>query len=254
MLLREAKQILKDNGYLIEKVDINFNYNGPRGSAQLIVNGKTYSNKDFKKSDWHKLTTIIYTYNKLYPKFEKFLKMPNEDFTHNALREFYNSYYELKSQEYQINRILRTAGIELDRSVSIEKQYIEKIDKITEYTKKEIEEKTDLICINKSDHECGWPGFEDAFVINVDWKDKTFYKWAGYCAFLDLSDIPDLERVGGGRAELSVDNINKIGNWLNDNKELVEKEMKKGKNYFDAVAEDQRNYYREHPNGNWSGD
>jgi hypothetical protein len=60
--------------------------------------------------------------------------------------------------------------------------------------------------------------------------------------------------VSGGRAELSVDNINKIGDWLNDNKDLVEKEMKKGKAYFDDVTEDQARYYKDHPNGNWSGD
>ena len=254
MLLREAKEILKNNGYLIEKVDVDFNYKGPRGSAQLIVDGKTYTKKDFKNSDWQKLTSLIDKYNKLYPKFEEFLKMPIEDFTYDTLREFYKVYSKCKEQEFGIRYILKKAGFEVDRSENIEELYREKRDTITEFTKKEIEEKTDLIYVSKSDHECGWPGFEKAFVINVDWANKTFYKWRGYCAFLDLSDIPDLKMVSGGRAELSVDNINKIGDWLNDNKDLVEKEMKKGKDYFDDVAEDQARYYKDHPNGNWSGD
>ncbi len=253
MLLREAKEILKNNGYLIEKIDVEYNYKGPRGSAQLIVDGKIYSKKDFKNSDWQALTSFIGSYNKLYPKFDEFLKMPIEDFTYDTLSEFYKVYSKCKEQEFDIRYILKKAGFEVDRSENIEELYREKRDKITEFTKKEIEEKTDLISV-KSDYECSWPGFEKAFVINVDWANKTFYKWSGYCAFLDLSDIPDLKLVSGGRAELSVDNINKIGDWLNDNKDLVEKEMKKGKAYFDDVAEDQARYYKDHPNGNWSGD
>lgn len=253
MLLREAKEILKNNGYLIEKVDVEYNYKGHRGSAQLIVDGKIYSKKDFKNSDWQALTSFIGSYNKLYPKFDEFLKMPIEDFTYDTLSEFYKVYSKCKEQEFDIRYILKKAGFEVDRSENIEELYREKRDKITEFTKKEIEEKTDLISV-KSDYECSWPGFEKAFVINVDWANKTFYKWSGYCAFLDLSDIPDLKMVSGGRAELSVDNINKIGDWLNDNKDLVEKEMKKGKAYFDDVAEDQARYYKDHPNGNWSGD
>ena len=47
MLLKEAKEILKNNGYLIEKIDVDLNYKGPRGSAQLFVDGKTYTKKDF---------------------------------------------------------------------------------------------------------------------------------------------------------------------------------------------------------------
>lgn len=254
MLLREAKEILKNNGYLIEKIDVNFNYKGPRGSAQLIVDGKTYSKKDFKNSDWQKLVSFIDKYNKLYPKFEEFLQMPIEDFTYDALSEFYKVYSKCKEQEFGIRYILKKAGFEVDRSENIEELYREKRNKIKEFTKKEIEENTDLVYVDKSDYVCSWPGFEKAFSINVNWSDKTFYKWSGYCAFLDLSDIPDLKYVSRGRAELSVDNINKIGNWLNDNKDLVEKEIKKGKDYFDDVAEDQERYYKDHPNGNWSGD
>ena len=36
--------------------------------------------------------------------------------------------------------------------------------------------------------------------------------------------------------------------------EYVRKEMKRGSDYFDDVAADQARYYKDHPNGNWSGD
>ena len=62
------------------------------------------------------------------------------------------------------------------------------------------------------------------------------------------------ENCSRGRYDLTPANINKIEKWLNDNKDLVDKEMKKGKAYFDSVDADQASYYKAHPKGNWSGD
>ena len=74
----------------------------------------------------------------------------------------------------------------------------------------------------------------------------------------DLSDIDGLTATRNtwsrGQYDLTAENLNKIEKWLNDNEEFVRKEMKRGSDYFDSVAEDQARYYKDHPNGNWSGD
>ena len=157
---------------------------------------------------------------------------------------------------------MKKANIDADTGESVEDVYRKKSSEVVKYNKDLVKNETNAKLEERngkvSDHEIVFPNFERAITLNVDWSRGTFYKWTGLCAFIDLSDIDSLTATRNtwsrGQYDLTADNLNKIEKWLNDNEEFVRKEMKRGSDYFDSVAEDQARYYKDHPNGNWSGD
>lgn len=48
--------------------------------------------------------------------------------------------------------------------------------------------------------------------------------------------------------------VDDIYDWIMDNIDVVKEDAIRNKNSQEGYLEDQRNYYKEHPNGNWSGD
>ena len=265
MLFKEAKEFLNSKGYILEDLEIKKEYNGPRGSAVVTINGKKITANDFPKGTkdgaWKNLGNSIATFNSYYPKWKKYVDMDADELV-NYMHDFWHLTYDLKNTKARIDDYLKNAKIDADTGESIEDIYYRKRGEVIKYNKDVVENETNAKLEERngkvSDHELVFPKFEKAITLNVDWTDGTFYKWSGLCTFIDLSDIDGLTHNRTdwtrGRYDLTADNLNKIEKWLNDNEELVRKEMKRGRDYFDSVAEDQARYYKDHPNGNWSGD
>ena len=191
MLLSEARRILEQNGYLIEGLDYDLNRKGPRGSIQVIINGTTFTAKDFTKdSNWVKLQNEIKSFKKFYPEWLKMSKMSIEELSKNII-EFFNLTNVLDNNQRRIHRYLEVEGLDADLGESVDDVYNEKSKEVEKYNKEIIADETNAIVVGK-DNELSWSGFEKAIVINVDWIDATFYKWRGYCAFISLSNIPGL--------------------------------------------------------------
>ena len=257
MLLREAKEILNKHGYILEDYEYSINYKGPRGSAIVDINGKQFSKKDFKNSDWIKLSNDIATFNSYYPAFKKILDMDPAELADN-MDDFWIIRCKIKDPQLRIGWYLKAANLDADVGEPIDELYKKKRNEVIKYNKKLIADKTNAILADKSDHVLCFPGFERAITLNVEWGNGTFYQWSGLCAFISLSEIKGLTQNRypdrRGEYDLTPENLNKIEKWMNDNKDYIEKEMEKGRNYFDSVAADQARYYSDHPNGNWSGD
>jgi hypothetical protein len=265
MNLNEAILELKEHGYICEKIDIDLNYKGPHNSAVLTINGKNFTANDFPKgtkdTNWKHLRNAIATFKSYYPKWQKYVDMDVSELA-NYMSDFWNITHELNNCKGMINYFLKKANIDADTGESVRDIYRSKSDEVEKYNKDLVKNETNAKLEERngkvSDHEIVFPRFERAITLNVDWINGTFYKWTGLCAFIDLSDIDGLTASRNtwsrGRYDLTADNLNKIEQWLNDNEEYVRKEMKRGSDYFDSVAEDQRRYYKDHPNGNWSGD
>lgn len=265
MLFKEAKEYLNQNGYILEDHEIKKEYNGPRGTAVVTINGKKITANDFPKgtrdSNWKNLGNSIATFNSSYSKWEKYADMDAAELA-NYMQDFWNLTYNLQNTKARIDYYLKNAKIDADTGESLEATYNRKRDEVIKYNKDIVENETNAKLEERngkvSNHELVFPRFEKAITLNVDWANGTFYKWSGLCTFIDLSDIDGLtqnrDNWSKGRYDLTADNLNKIEKWLNDNEEYVKKEMKRGSDYFDDVAADQARYYKDHPNGNWSGD
>lgn len=265
MNLNEAILELKEHGYICEKIDIDLNYNGPRGSAVLTINGKKITASDFPKgtkdTNWKHLRNAIAKFNSYYPKWQKYEDMDASELA-NYMSDFWNLTHELDICQGMINYYLKSAKIDANAGESVRDIYSTKRKEVVKYNKDLVENETNAKFEERngkvSDHEIVFPNFERAITLNVDWTNGTFYKWTGLCAFISLSQIKGLTATRNtwsrGNYDLTAENLNKIEKWLNDNEEFVRKEMKRGSDYFDDVAEDQARYYKSHPNGNWSGD
>jgi hypothetical protein len=265
MLFKEAKEFLNSKGYILEDFEIKKEYNGPRGSAVVTINGKKITADDFPKgtrdSNWRNLGNAIATFKSYYPKWQKYVDMDVAELA-NYMSDFWHLTHELENCQGRINYFLKNAKIDASAGNSVIETYRSKSDEVEKYNKDLVENETNAKLEERngkvSDHEIVFPNFERAITLNVDWVNGTFYKWTGLCAFIDLSDIDGLTANRNtwtrGQYDLTAENLNKIEKWLNDNEEFVRKEMKRGSDYFDDVAEDQARYYKDHPNGNWSGD
>ena len=265
MLFKEAKEFLNSKGYILEDYEFKKEYNGPRGSAVVTINGKKITANDFPKgtrdSNWRNLGNAIATFNSRYRNWQKYVDMEIPELA-NYMSDFWHQTYELQNAKAYISYYLKKANIDADTGNSVEDTYRSKREKVEKYNKDLVKNETNAKLEERngkvSDHEIVFPNFERAITLNVDWTEGTFYKWTGLCAFIDLSDIDGLTATRNtwtrGRYDLTAENLNKIEKWLNDNEEFVRKEMKRGSDYFDSVAEDQARYYKDHPNGNWSGD
>lgn len=265
MLFKEAKEFLNSKGYILEDFEIKKEYNGPRGSAVVTINGKKITADDFPKgtrdSNWRNLGNAIATFKSYYPKWQKYVDMDVAELA-NYMSDFWHLTHELENCQGRINYFLKNAKIDASAGNSVIETYRSKSDEVVNYNKDLVENETNAKFEERngkvSDHEIVFPNFERAITLNVDWVNGTFYKWTGLCAFIDLSDIDGLTANRNtwtrGNYDLTAENLNKIEKWLNDNEEFVRKEMKRGSDYFDDVAEDQARYYKDHPNGNWSGD
>lgn len=259
MLLSEAKQILRKNGYLFEKIEIDSDFEGPRHSQQIIINGKKFTKKEwlektnFKARIWNELSLAVNSFKRNYEKFNKLNQMSLEDLAKGDNWSEYLVFGE-KCGELQRHIDYYAKGMDVDMGDDIDDIVEEKKAKMLKYTKKDIEDNTDLVGVQHG--HFAWPGFEDALEIYIDWGDRTFHKISGYCMWTELSDIPGLDRADdySDRYNLTSTNINKIGKWLKDNKDKVEVEVRRGKGESDEIAADMKRYYAKHPNGNWSGD
>ena len=265
MLFKEAKEFLNRKGYILEDFEIKKEYNGHRGSAVVTINGKKITADDFPKgtrdSNWRNLGNAIATFKSYYPKWQKYVDMNVAELA-NYMSDFWHLTHDLENCQGRINYFLKNAKIDASAGNSVIETYRSKSDEVVNYNKDLVENETNAKLEERngkvSDHEIVFPRFERAITLNVDWVNGTFYKWTGLCAFIDLSDIDGLTATRNtwtrGQYDLTAENLNKIEKWLNDNEEFVRKEMKRGSDYFDDVAEDQARYYKDHPNGNWSGD
>ena len=265
MLLSEAKRILKKRGYILEDYEIKKEYNGPRGSAVVTINGKKITANDFPKgtkdSNWKKLGDEIATFKSYYPKWQKYVDMDAAELA-NYMHDFWHLTYDLKNSQGRIDYYLKSATIDADTGENVMDIYRSKRAEVVKYNKELVKNETNAKFEERngkvSDHEIVFPRFERAITLNVDWTAGTFYKWSGLCAFISLSNIDGLtanrNEWSRGKYDLTAENLNKIEKWLNDNEDFVRKEMKRGSDYFDDVAADQARYYADHPNGNWSGD
>ena len=265
MLFKEAKEFLNSKGYILEDFEIKKEYNGPRGSAVVTINGKKFTANDFpngtKDTNWKKLGSAIVSFNSQYPKWEKYANMDADELA-NYMKDFSSLTNVLNGYINRINYILKKANIDATIDDNIIEPYRSKRDEVVKYNKKLVKNETNAKLEERNgkvnDHILCFPDFERAITFNVDWVNGTFYKWSGLCVFVDLSQIEGLtnNRNSGSNSyyDLTADNLNKIEQWFIENEDYIRKEMKRGNDYFDSVAKDQERYYKEHPNGNWSGD
>lgn len=265
MNLNEAILELKEHGYICEKFDIDLNYNGPRGSAILTINGKKFTANDFpngtKDTNWKHLRDAIVRFKTYYPKWQKYVDMDVSELS-NYMSDFWKLTQELEKCQNIINYNLKSAKIDADIGESALNTYSIRKDEVIKYNKKLVENETNAKLEERNgkvnDHVLCFPNFERAITLNVDWVKGTFYQWSGLCVFVSLSQIKGLtkNRSNGSSNyyDLTADNLNKIEQWFNDNEDYIRKEMKRGSDHFDDVAKDQARYYKSHPNGNWSGD
>lgn len=265
MLFKEAKEFLNSKGYVLEDFEIKKEYTGPSGSAVVTIDGKKFTANDFPKgtkdTNWKKLGSAIVSFNSQYPKWEKYEKM-DADKLSNYMKDFLTLTNDLNSDLKRINYILKQANIDATVSDNVMEPYYSKRDEVIKYNKKLVKNETNAKLEERngkvSDHILCFPNFEKAITFNVDWVNGTFHQWSGLCVFVDLSQIEGLtnnrNNSSNGYYDLTANNLNKIEQWLIENEDYIRKEMKHGGEYFDSVARDQARYYKEHPNGNWSGD
>ena len=250
MLFKEAKEFLNSKGYILEDFEIKKEYNGPRGSAVVTINGKKITADDFPKgtrdSNWRNLGNAIATFKSYYPKWQKYVDMDVAELA-NYMSDFWHLTHELENCQGRINYFLKNAKIDASAGNSVIETYRSKSDEVEKYNKDLVENETNAKLEERngkvSDHEIVFPNFERAITLNVDWVNGTFYKWTGLCAFIDLSDIDGLTANRNtwtrGRYDLTAENLNKIEKWLNENEEYVRKEMKRASEYFDSFADEQ---------------
>lgn len=277
MLLREAKEILKKRGYSILKEEKTTSIDL---WGMIIVDADDYTKNMFNRIVLLKKKIDAWLEN---PTLEEYVSSMIDTLKRTVNTRRDRKYvWDIRSFEIEkelgVDKLKKELNAKL---IKCQKEYKEKVKDATA----ELAEKLGLNVKGTKMY------YEDDlltdnniiyFVPNYKIKKNSEFDWEPVIVSLKASGFFEISNstIGTGENKIKVpcwdipesdpnyktsywknwqvvptkETVDEIYDWIMDNIDAVKENATRNKNNQEGYLEDQRNYYREHPNGNWSGD